>query len=77
MGLFQRLFGKAEEPTAPVATSSEFSVGERVRDSFGSTGTITMIDPSAEHGLGLVVVKMDDGRESKLALVASGLERVG
>jgi hypothetical protein len=34
-------------------------------------------EAAAEHGLGCVIVKMDDdGREVKLALVASGLERV-
>lgn len=50
-------------------------MGDRVKDAFGNTGTITTIDPQAEQGLGVITVKMDDGREVNLALVASGLEQ--
>jgi hypothetical protein len=46
-----------------------------VKDAWGNLGTVTSVDAAAEHGLGRVVVKMDDGREVKLALMASGLER--
>ena len=74
----RRLFGKREpaaEPASPGAESSEFRVGDRVKDALGNTGTITAIDPQAEHGLGVITVKMDDGREVSLSLVASGLEQ--
>ena len=78
MSFLRRLFGKVEpdaEPAPGGGESSEFSVGDRVKDAIGNTGTITAIDPQAEHGLGIVTVKMDDGREVNLALMASGLEQ--
>ncbi len=78
MSFLRRIFGKrppAAELAPGGAESSEFSAGDRVKDAIGNTGTITAIDPQAEHGLGVITVKMDDGREVNLALVASGLEQ--
>ena len=78
MSFLRRIFGKnspTSEPTADGAESSEFRMGDRVKDAFGKTGTITTIDPQAEQGLGVITVKMDDGREVNLALLASGLEQ--
>ena len=78
MSFLRRLFGKREpaaEPAPASAGSPEFRPGDRVKDAFGNTGTVTAIDPQAEHGLGVIKVKMDDGREVSLSLVASGLEQ--
>ena len=79
MSLIDRIFGKRSDPSCePVQSgdSLEFSPGDRVKDAFGSLGTIESVDASAEHGMGLVNVKMDDGRDIDVALIASGLERV-
>jgi hypothetical protein len=79
MGIFNRLFGNQNEPTrdaVPSTDAAEFSAGDRVKDAFGSLGTVEAVDPSGEHGMGSVRVKMDDGRDINVALIASGLERV-
>lgn len=47
-----------------------------MRDAFGNLGTVQSVDAKAEHGMGSVRVKMDDGRDINLSLIASGLERV-
>jgi hypothetical protein len=78
MGFIERLFGKKQSAAASPRDGgmpAPFAVGDRVRDIQGQCGVVTSVDPAAEHGLGRVVVKMDDGREVKAALVASGLER--
>lgn len=54
-----------------------FTVGARVRNVFGDTGTVIEVDPRANGGLGRVRVRLDDGREQSLALAASGLELEG
>ncbi len=55
--------------------SLPFAVGDRVKDHTGE-GTVLSIDRYAEHGLGVILVKYDDGRELSSAIVAHGLERV-
>ena len=77
----RRLFGGGDESSnssseLPANQQVEFSVGDRVRDAFGNQGTVTEIDPAAEHGLGVIKVKMADGRETSAALIASGLEKI-
>ena len=60
----------------PVAESSlPFKVGDRVRDARGSLGSVTEIDVRAEHGLGRITVKYEDGRTLSWSAVAHGLER--
>ena len=52
-----------------------FLPGDRVRDFLGRPGTVTAVDPKANHGLGSIRVRFDDGRELAVAAVAHGLER--
>jgi hypothetical protein len=54
-----------------------FRVGDRVRDSWGNEATVIYLDTKAEHGLGVVKVRYDDGRELQSAAVAHGLTKSG
>ena len=45
-------------------------VGDRVKDVWGALGTVIRIDAAAEHGLGLLTVRYDDGRVISASLVA-------
>jgi hypothetical protein len=51
-----------------------FRVGDRVRDWRGGLGTVIEVDRRANHALGSVRVRFDDGREVEFALAASALE---
>ena len=53
-----------------------FKVGDRVRDFRGSSGRVTEIDVRAQHGLGRITVRFDDGQVSHFAAAAHGLDRV-
>ena len=59
----------AEEASVP------FMVGDRVRDPWGNSGRVTGIDVRAEHGLGRVTVKYEDGRISHTSAHSSGFWR--
>ncbi len=78
---WKRLFGGGAPPPQPAPASPSppetpaFRVGERVRAVWGAEGTVTAVDPQAEHGLGIVTVRFDHGAEARLSLIASGLER--
>jgi hypothetical protein len=62
-------------PAATVEPAAlPFVKGDRVRDFRGQMGTVTAIDVHADHGLGRIVVRLDDGRELTLAAIAHGLE---
>jgi hypothetical protein len=50
-----------------------FAVGDRVRDPWGNQHTVIGIDPKAEHGLGMIRTRRDDGTEIGHAMVAHGL----
>lgn len=50
-----------------------FAVGDRVRDALGREAVVVAIDLTAEHGIGHVCVRFDDGREITLAAIAHGL----
>jgi hypothetical protein len=69
-----------KQPASPSeatrASRPGFSIGDRVATITGDPGTVTHVDPWAEHGLGVVRVQFDDGRELTFALIASGLEPV-
>jgi hypothetical protein len=54
---------------------SPFQPGDRVRDFLGRPGTVTAVDPKANHGLGSIRVRFDDGRELGFAAAAHGLQR--
>jgi hypothetical protein len=56
--------------------SVPFRPGDRVRNAWGHEGVIVAIDLSAEQGLGLIRVKMDDGRELTSTAAAHGLTAV-
>jgi hypothetical protein len=49
-------------PTSP-GPALPFGVGARVRDVWGQEAVVLAIDASAEHGLGAIRVRYEDGRE--------------
>jgi hypothetical protein len=51
-------------------------VGDRVRDQSGSLGTVMEVDTKANHGLGHVRVRFDDGREQIVALENGSLKKL-
>jgi hypothetical protein len=51
-----------------------FRAGDRVKGFMGRLGTVVEVDRRANHGMGRVRVRFDDGREVDFAYVASGLE---
>jgi hypothetical protein len=51
-----------------------FRAGDRVKGFMGRLGTVVEVDRRANHGIGSVRVRFDDGREATFAYVASGLE---
>src|SRR5687768_15774630 len=59
-GLWSRM---TTAPMTPMdASQLPFKVGDRVREILvGRTGTVAAIDLKAEHGMGLITVKYDDG----------------
>ena len=50
-----------------------FGVGDRVRDYSGREAVVVAIDLKAEHGMGHVRVRFDDGHELTYAALAHGL----
>jgi hypothetical protein len=50
-----------------------FGVGDKVRDIRGRQGTILAIDLKAEHGLGIIRARFDDGSELSYAAIAHDL----
>jgi hypothetical protein len=80
----ESLFGRVARWLGSLSSSppkgvppAEFAVGDRVQSLPGQVGTVLEVDPSAEHGLGRVRVRFDDGRELSFALAAHGLTRLG
>jgi len=58
---------------APETPAVPFHVGDRVTDAWGHEGEVVFIDLTAEHGLGVIRIRLDDGRERRCAAVAHGL----
>lgn len=56
--------------------SPPFQVGDRVRDAWGKQHTVIAIDAQAEHGLGVIRTRGDDGTEQAWSIIAHGLEPV-
>ena len=52
-----------------------FKVGDRVRDELGNFGRVIEIDVGADHGLGRITVKYEDGRTLTFAAVAHWWKR--
>lgn len=63
-----------QNPGAPAPGPVPFSVGQRVRTSWGRPGTIVSIDPDADWGMGSIEIKYDDGRTATTSCIAHGLE---
>jgi hypothetical protein len=51
-----------------------FGPGQRVRDFRGQVGTVLVVDSKANHGMGSIRVRFDDGRELSFMALAHGLE---
>ena len=67
---------RASPRMEPLAESSlPFKVGDRVRDTWGNLGRVTEIDVRAEHGLGRITVRCEDGRILSSAAAAHSWER--
>jgi hypothetical protein len=58
------------------ATLPKFQVGQRVKNPWGKQGIVIQADPKAQGGLGILRVRMDDGKEHNMAFIASGFEIV-
>ncbi len=80
MSLFERLKGilggSDSARAAHGATALLFHPGDRVVDTWGKTAVVTEVDATAEHGLGRIRLRYDDGRELSYALVAHDLKRL-
>jgi len=64
-------------PTPKIELASvPFAAGDRVRDFRGQMGTVVAIDVRANHGMGRVEVRFDDGRQLALTAIAHGLDPV-
>ncbi len=61
-------------PALPEPDPAPFVPGDRVRDPRGE-GAVISVDVRANHGLGLLRVRWDDGREVAYAAVGHGLTR--
>ena len=72
-GWFSRLWPQrrlgTEHPPLP------FGVGDSVHDAWGHEHVVIAIDPSAEHGMGMIRTRRSDGTEHTHAMIAHGLER--
>ena len=53
-----------------------FAAGDRVRDFRGQMGTVIAIDVHANHGMGRVEVRFDDGHELTFSAIAHGLDPI-
>jgi len=70
-GWFSRL-----RPQRPVKIEHEplpFGVGDRVCDTWGNEHTVIQIEPGAEHGMGQIRTRRDDGTELGHTMIAHGL----
>ena len=69
--LGQRIIDAFRRPTAPPprpAPPPDFAVGDRIQDVWGRDAIISAIDLHANHGLGSVSIRYQDGREVTFAL---------
>ena len=64
VGVFRRLATPSPKPAA----LPDYAVGDRIVDAWGRSAMIAYIDLNANHGLGSVTVRYDDGREVSFAL---------
>jgi hypothetical protein len=71
---FERL--RPQRPLKIEHESLPFAAGDRVRDTWGNEHTVILIDPEAEHGMGMILTRRDDGTELGHAMIAHGLTPV-
>jgi hypothetical protein len=73
-----RWFGRIGAPAPPETKPIDvpFRVGDRVKDAWGREATVIQIDRQAEHGLGTLRTRDDDGKESTYLLLAHGLKPI-
>ena len=69
----RNLVSSGAKPIDPL--SLPFKVGDGVCDPWGNFGRVTDIDVRANHGLGRITVKYEDGRTSTSAAVAHEWKR--
>jgi len=72
----RRLLGSAGADPRPQPAELPFTVGDRVADTWGNRALVTEIDVAAEHGLGRIRRRYEDGRELSCSVVAHDLKRV-
>jgi hypothetical protein len=58
------------------AVDMPFRAGDRVKDMWNQAGRVVAVDATAEHGLGVIRVRFDDGREVSVSAAAHGLEPI-
>jgi len=77
---WKRLLGmgrRAEETgqsASATAAGGSLRVGQRVSDPWGNTGIVRSLDARANHGLGEICVRYDDGREVTYSLLGHPLQ---
>ena len=67
---------RAQRPLKIEHEPLPFGVGDRVRDAWGNEHMVIQIDPQAEHGMGVIRTRRDDGTELEHAMMAHGLKPV-
>ncbi|MDX1577151.1 MAG: hypothetical protein R3266_01650 [Gemmatimonadota bacterium] len=70
------LESEASPRPLPKSVEVPFSVGDRVRTSWGRPATIVSIDADADDGMGQIDLRYDDGRTATTSCVAHGLAPV-
>ena len=63
-------------PAVQPAPLPPFGIGDAVKDVFGRAATVVALDPLANHGLGSIVLRYENGREAKLAMIAHHLSAI-
>ena len=80
-GFFARARRWFENATAPEQPGIDpatlpFKVGDRVKDVWGREATITRMDLKADHGMGHIEIRYDNGHALSYAAIAHGLEPI-
>jgi hypothetical protein len=71
-GRLSGVLSRGAEPVDPATLP--FRVGDRVRDFLGRVAVVERIDTRAEHGLGVIDLRYENGTVSSFSVVAHGLE---
>ena len=68
IGRVVRMLRSALEPRSRSAPPPDFAVGDHILDVWGHSAVVAAIDLKANHGLGAVKLRYDNGRELTFAL---------